>query len=174
MFKQILLIAVAIASVSANLGFQNCGLWNWDAFIWLVCVHLLSFLGSASQIHALRIRGCNAVPCTFVRGQDYYGEMDVTAGMCSWSRLKYIDKSNSFSWLMRFHLINKNSCWYSFFAIRDSSNPWIPNASCNHFRWKCVWRLGYWKLSNTRWSSHYCSNVHGHSNSVANGISTAV
>ncbi len=37
-------------------------------------------LGSASQILAFRLRGCDSVPCTFRRGGEYYGEMDVVAG----------------------------------------------------------------------------------------------
>jgi len=60
MFQQIVVFAaLALVSVSANLNFTDCG--------------------SASTIHALRLRGCNQVPCPFQRGGEYYGEMDVTA-----------------------------------------------------------------------------------------------
>ncbi|KAG4072199.1 hypothetical protein HA402_014428 [Bradysia odoriphaga] len=59
MFKQVLLLALAVASVSANLDFTNCG--------------------GQSEVTAFRLRGCDQLPCRFVRGQEYYGEMDVVA-----------------------------------------------------------------------------------------------
>lgn len=59
MLKQIVLLAVAVSCVSANLAFTDCG--------------------STSTVHALRIAGCNALPCQFRRGQTYIIEMDVTA-----------------------------------------------------------------------------------------------
>ncbi|KAJ6635270.1 NPC intracellular cholesterol transporter 2 [Pseudolycoriella hygida] len=61
MFKQIVLFALVTVSVSANLEFTNCG--------------------SASQVVAFRLRGCDATPCTFRRGGEYYGEMDVIAAV---------------------------------------------------------------------------------------------
>lgn len=40
----------------------------------------LFYLGSASEIVAFRLRGCDQIPCTFNRGGEYYGELDVIAG----------------------------------------------------------------------------------------------
>ncbi|KAJ6646980.1 hypothetical protein Bhyg_02197 [Pseudolycoriella hygida] len=57
MLRTILLIALSVASASANLNFQNCG--------------------SQSNVQALRIRGCESTPCHFERGGQYYGEVDV-------------------------------------------------------------------------------------------------
>ncbi|KAG4071379.1 hypothetical protein HA402_004083 [Bradysia odoriphaga] len=59
MFKQLLLLALAVASVSANLNYTNCG--------------------GRSQVLAIRVNGCDQVPCRFSRGHEYYGEMDVVA-----------------------------------------------------------------------------------------------
>lgn len=84
MFTKILLIAFAVAGASANINFQNCGKL-FGAF------HLLEFLltstlylclrtGSQSTGLALRIRGCDAVPCTFERGGSYYGEIEAIKG----------------------------------------------------------------------------------------------
>lgn len=81
MFKLIIVLAAfVVADVSANLNFTNCGKSNTIQSIkFFLYIHSL-FSGSASQIRAFRLRGCNATPCTFQRGQEYYGEMDVLAG----------------------------------------------------------------------------------------------
>lgn len=63
MFKQVLFLALAVASVSANLDFTNCG--------------------GQSTVRAFRLRGCEQTPCTFQRGQEYYGEMDVLSAVPS-------------------------------------------------------------------------------------------
>lgn len=38
------------------------------------------FVGSQSRVEAFRLSGCEATPCVFRRGDEYYGEMDVVAG----------------------------------------------------------------------------------------------
>ncbi|XP_037038091.1 uncharacterized protein LOC119075677 [Bradysia coprophila] len=63
MLTKILIIAFAVVGASANLNFQNCG--------------------SQSNIQALRIRGCDSLPCTFVRGGSYYGEIDVVKAVAT-------------------------------------------------------------------------------------------
>jgi len=63
MFKLILFIAFVISSASANLAFTNCG--------------------STADLHALRVIGCNATPCTFTRGTTYTIEIDATARSAS-------------------------------------------------------------------------------------------
>lgn len=81
MLKQILLIAFAIAGVTANLNFQNCGKCSYNLSKFLFTSSLsYSRIGSQSTIQALRIRGCTSTPCTFARGGSYYGEIDVIKG----------------------------------------------------------------------------------------------
>lgn len=46
----------------------------------IFCCNAYVFVGGQSTVRAFRLRGCNATPCEFQRGQEYYGEMDVLAG----------------------------------------------------------------------------------------------
>lgn len=82
MIKQILIIAILtiIANVFANLEFSDCGeLFSLEISI---CPRntLICSIGSPTQVLAFRIRGCNAIPCSFIRGSEYYVEMEVIPG----------------------------------------------------------------------------------------------
>ena len=63
MIRLIVFLALAISCVFANLNFTDCG--------------------SSSDLVALRIVGCAATPCTFIRGVTYQIEIDAIARSAS-------------------------------------------------------------------------------------------
>lgn len=64
MFQQIIVLLLVFSCVSASLPFTDCG--------------------STFEVRALRISGCDAIPCLFRRGDTHVIEMDVISSKCTY------------------------------------------------------------------------------------------